>query len=127
MAAREAGVLVIGTGSVGSMAGWQLAQRGLHVVGIDRFGIPGPFSAYARESRVFRMVYAEGGHYTPLLRRARDLRRELEGASGSSLLTVTGVVTQGATTALAGREPIAIERSPDAHREQACVVAGVGG
>ena len=42
---------------------------------------------------MFRIVYAEGGHYTPLLQRARDLWRELEAASGNELLTVTGVVT----------------------------------
>ena len=89
----ETDVVVIGAGSVGSMASWQLAARGLRVVGIDRFTVPGPFSAYAGESRVFRMVYAEGGHYTPLLQRARDLWRELEAASGADLLTVTGVVT----------------------------------
>lgn len=75
------------------MASWQLAARGLRVVGIDRFTVPGPFSAYAGESRVFRTVYAEGGHYTPLLQRARDLWRELEAASGAELLHVTGVVT----------------------------------
>ena len=89
----EADVVVVGAGSVGSMASWQLAARGLRVVAIDRFTIPGPFSAYAGETRVFRMVYAEGGHYTPLLQRARDLWRELEAASGTELLTVTGVVT----------------------------------
>src|SRR6266851_5867082 len=89
----ETDVVVIGAGSVGSMASWQLAARGLRVVGIDRFTIPGPFSAYAGESRVFRMVYAEGGHYTPLLQRARDLWRELEASCGTSLLHVTGVVT----------------------------------
>jgi sarcosine oxidase len=89
----EADVAVVGAGSVGSMASWQLAARGLRVVGIDRFPVPGPFSAYAGESRVFRMVYAEGGHYTPLLQRARDLWRELEADSGTSLLEVTGIVT----------------------------------
>jgi sarcosine oxidase len=89
----EADVAVVGVGSVGSMASWQLASRGLRVVGIDRFTIPGPFSAYAGESRVFRMVYAEGGHYTPLLQRARDLWRELEAESGAALLEITGVVT----------------------------------
>lgn len=93
MVVMDADVAVIGVGSVGSMASWQLARRGLRVIGIDRFMIPGPFSAYAGESRVFRMVYAEGGEYTPLLQRARDLWRELEAASGAELLTITGVVT----------------------------------
>ena len=89
----ETDVVIVGVGSVGSMASWQLATRGLRVIGIDRFTIPGPFSAYAGESRVFRMVYAEGGHYTPLLQRARDLWRELEAACGAALLEITGVVT----------------------------------
>ena len=93
MTITEADVVIVGAGSVGSMAAWQLAARGLRVVAVDRFSVPGPFSAYAGESRVFRMVYAEGGHYTPLLRRARDLWRELEAATGTTLLTVTGVVT----------------------------------
>jgi sarcosine oxidase len=52
----EADVVVVGAGSVGSMASWQLAARGLRVVAIDRFTIPGPFSAYAGETRVFRMT-----------------------------------------------------------------------
>ena len=93
MTVVESDVVVIGVGSVGSMASWQLATRGLRVIGIDRFTIPGPFSAYAGESRVFRMVYAEGGHYTPLLQRARDLWRELEADGGTALLHATGVVT----------------------------------
>src|SRR5580698_5554920 len=93
MTILDADVAVIGAGSVGSMASWQLAERGLRVIAVDRFMIPGPFSAYAGESRLFRMVYAEGGHYTPLLQRARDLWRELEAVSGTELLTITGVVT----------------------------------
>ena len=93
MAILDADVVVVGAGSVGSMAAWQLAERGLRVIAVDRFTVPGPFSAYAGESRVFRMVYAEGGHYTPLLQRARDLWRELEAVSGTELLTITGVVT----------------------------------
>ena len=93
MAILDADVVVVGAGSVGSMAAWQLAERGLSVIALDRFTVPGPFSAYAGESRVFRMVYAEGGHYTPLLQRARDLWRELEAVSGTGLLTITGVVT----------------------------------
>ena len=93
MTILDADVAVIGAGSVGSMASWQLAERGLRVIAVDRFMIPGPFSAYAGDSRLFRMVYAEGGHYTPLLQRARDLWRELKAVSGTELLTITGVVT----------------------------------
>ncbi|HWU45639.1 MAG TPA: N-methyl-L-tryptophan oxidase [Humibacter sp.] len=93
MTALETDVVIVGAGSVGSMASWQLASRGLRVIGLDRFSIPGPFSAYAGESRIFRKVYAEGGHYTPVLQRAQDLWRDLEKASGSRLLNTTGAVT----------------------------------
>ena len=89
----EADVVVVGAGSVGSMASWQLAARGLRVIGVDRFSIPGPFSAYAGESRIFRKVYVEGGHYTPLLQRAQDLWRDLEKISGTQLLHTAGAVT----------------------------------
>ena len=93
MTALETDVVVVGVGSVGSMASWQLASRGQRVIGIDRFSIPGPFSAYAGESRIFRKVYAEGGHYTPLLQRSQDLWRELEKVTGTELLSTTGAVT----------------------------------
>lgn len=94
MAVLETDVVVVGTGSVGSMAAWQAAARGLRVVGIDRFSIPGPFSGYGGESRLFRKVYVEGGHYAPLLDRAEALWRELEERSGASLLhTAGGAVT----------------------------------
>jgi sarcosine oxidase len=75
------------------MAAWQLASRGHRVVAVDRFPVPGPFSAYSGESRVFRMIYMEGGHYTPLLQRAQSLWRQLETVSGTELLHITGAVT----------------------------------
>lgn len=93
MTALETDVVVVGVGSVGSMACWQLASRGLRVIGIDRFSIPGPFSAYAGESRIFRKIYAEGGHYTPILQRSQDLWHELEEISGVKLLHTNGAVT----------------------------------
>ncbi|MEA5454714.1 N-methyl-L-tryptophan oxidase [Sinomonas sp. JGH33] len=93
MGAFETDVVVVGVGSVGSMASWQLASRGLRVIGVDRFSVPGPFSAYAGESRIFRKVYVEGAHYTPLLQRSEDLWRDLEKISGTSLLNTTGAVT----------------------------------
>lgn len=93
METRTTDVVIIGAGSVGSMAAWQLAARGVKVIGLDRFSIPGSFSAYAGESRIFRTVYIEGGHYTPLLRRAQELWRRLESESGVDLLQKDGAVT----------------------------------
>jgi sarcosine oxidase len=93
MTALETDVVVVGVGSIGSMASWQLASRGLRVIGVDRFSIPGPFSAYGGESRIFRKVYVEGAHYTPLLQRSEDLWRDLERTSGTRLLETNGAVT----------------------------------
>jgi len=90
---READVIIVGAGSVGSMAAWQLSSRGHQVIALDRFPVPGPFSAYAGESRIFRKVYHEGAHYSPLLQRAEDLWRDLEKECGSDLLAMTGAVT----------------------------------
>ncbi|MET4098220.1 sarcosine oxidase [Agrococcus sp. UYP10] len=113
MAALETDVVIVGVGSVGSMAAWQAASRGLRVIGVDRFSIPGPFSAYAGESRLFRKVYAEGGHYTPLLQRSQDLWRELERRSGTSLLRTTG----GAVTFYDEQNPV-LARYLTAARDQ---------
>ncbi len=113
MAALETDVVVVGVGSVGSMASWQAASRGLRVIGVDRFSIPGPFSAYAGESRLFRKIYGEGGHYMPLLQRSQDLWRELERLSGAELLRTTG----GAVTIYDEQNP-ALARYLAAAQEQ---------
>lgn len=91
----SADVIVIGAGSVGSMAAWQLAKRGHRVVAIDRSTVPGPFSAYAGESRLFRSIYREGNHYGSLIARSYELWRELEAESGRELLEISGGVTIG--------------------------------
>ena len=48
MTALETDVVVVGVGSVGSMASWQIASRGLRVIGVDRFSIPGPLLCLRR-------------------------------------------------------------------------------
>jgi hypothetical protein len=57
----DADAVIVGAGSVGSMAAWQLAARGLRVVAIDRFPVPGPFSAYAGETRVSQWLAERPG------------------------------------------------------------------
>lgn len=93
MTIRSTDVVIVGAGSVGSMAAWQLSQRGVDVVALDRFSIPGPMSAYAGESRLFRKLYKEGSHYTPLLERSQALWRELEAETDTELLAITGAMT----------------------------------
>ena len=65
-------VAVIGLGSVGSMAMWQLCtDTDLKVVGIEQWGVGHAYGSYAGESRVFRAAYHEGWRYVPLLLRSR--------------------------------------------------------
>jgi len=83
-------VAVIGVGSVGSMTLWQLAKRGIQAVGFEQFGIAHDRSAVGGESRMFRTAYMEGADYVPLLKKSRELYKELESETGQDLLNLNG-------------------------------------
>lgn len=86
----DAEVAVIGTGSIGSMALWQLARAGVDALGFETYAPGHDQAAAGGESRIFRTAYLEGPRYVPLLVRARELWRELEKDSGEHLLTLNG-------------------------------------
>ncbi len=86
----DADVAVIGAGSTGSMALWQLARRGVPVIGFEQFGPGHDRGAAGGETRIFRTAYLEGAEYVPLLQEAYILWRELEQETGRRLLTLTG-------------------------------------
>jgi sarcosine oxidase len=88
-------VIVVGVGAMGSSACWQLARRGARVLGLEQFDIPNTRGSSHGFSRMIRMAYYEHPDYVPLLRRAYELWRELERASGQSLLHVTGGIYLG--------------------------------
>ncbi|MFT4229580.1 MAG: N-methyl-L-tryptophan oxidase [Microbacterium sp.] len=85
-------VVVVGVGSMGSMALWHLARAGRSVLGIEQFGRVHAEGAYPGESRLFRVAAKEGALYTPALLRARELWLELGAAAGRELLVPTGVL-----------------------------------
>lgn len=87
---RTADVLVVGCGTMGSLALWRLAKRGARVVGIEQFKPGHSLGSGHGESRIIRTTQYEGGGYVPLVREAFGLWRELEEATGASLLTITG-------------------------------------
>ncbi|WP_280430876.1 N-methyl-L-tryptophan oxidase [Nocardia brasiliensis] len=91
----DADVIVVGLGSAGSMALWQLAKRGLDVIGIEQFGIGHARGSYAGDSRLFRSAVHEGPRYVPRLRRARELWRELEHETGRTLYDECGALQIG--------------------------------
>jgi sarcosine oxidase len=96
VAERDADVVVVGGGGVGSAAAWQLAARGADVVLLERFAAGHTFGASHGASRIFRIGYPEPT-YIKLALEALPLWRELEQESGSALLTLTGGVTHGRT------------------------------
>lgn len=100
MSYRDADVVVVGGGAMGSSAAWQLATRGVDVVLLERFEEGHTRGASHGASRIFRLTYPEPV-YVELARRALDLWRELEDRSGTTLLTTTGGVNHGRPAALA--------------------------
>ena len=103
--AEQASVAVIGMGTVGAMAAWQLSKLVPgRIIGIEQYGVAHAYGAYAGESRLFRTAAYEGEHYTPLLVRAQQLWRELERESGQSIYLQVGALTiaPGASPKIAG-------------------------
>jgi sarcosine oxidase len=84
---------------MGAAAGWRLAERGAQVVCFDRHSPPHAFGSSHGESRITRTAYFEGPWYVPLLQETFPLWRELESATGSELLTLTGALMIGPPSA----------------------------
>jgi sarcosine oxidase len=86
----RADVIVVGLGAMGSAACFQLAARGVSVIGIDRFEPPHPYGSTHGDTRITRIAIGEGPEYVPLVRRSHELWREIEEQSGVALLSVVG-------------------------------------
>src|SRR5688572_15339229 len=91
----EYDVVVVGLGAMGSAALAALARRGMRVLGIERYTPGHDRGSSHGATRVIRLGYFEHPSYVPLLRRAYELWRELETASGRRLLDITGIVEIG--------------------------------
>jgi sarcosine oxidase len=85
-------VIVVGLGAMGSATVFQLAKRGAKVLGIDRFAPPHAFGSSHGDTRVTRLACGEGAQYTPFARRSNEIWRELEQASGQTLLVHNGLL-----------------------------------
>ena len=88
-------VVVVGLGAWGSSALWRLAERGVDVIGIERFGPGHELGSSHGETRLFRVACLEHPDLVPLAVRAGELWRELEAASGEELLRINGGITIG--------------------------------
>ena len=91
-------VIVLGLGAAGSATLFQLATRGVRVLGIDQFAPPHTLGSTHGETRVTRLAIGEGAHYTPLAVRSHEIWRELEAETGATLLTTNGgLIISGAS------------------------------
>jgi sarcosine oxidase len=88
-------VIVVGLGAMGSATTYDLAKRGLRVLGLERFTPAHDQGSSHGRSRIIRQAYMEHPDYVPLLLRAYELWAEIEQASGQSLLTITGGLMMG--------------------------------
>jgi sarcosine oxidase len=88
-------VIVVGLGAMGAAVSWHLARRGVGVLAIDRYAPPHDRGSTHGESRITRLAVGEGDEYVPLVRRSHELWREIEAASGHTLLTQTGGIVIG--------------------------------
>lgn len=87
--------IVIGLGADGSAAAARLAERGATVLGLEAFGRGHTNGSSGGLTRVIRLAYYEHPDYVPLLKRAWELWRELERATGVELLRQTGGIYVG--------------------------------
>jgi sarcosine oxidase len=87
---RAFDVIVVGLGAHGSATAYQLAQRGVRVLGIEAFGRAHQLGSSGGRTRVIRLAYFEHPDYVPLLRAAWELWPRLEQEAGEGLLRVTG-------------------------------------
>ncbi len=85
-------VIVVGLGAMGSAACFQLAARGVTVIGIDQFAPPHPWGSTHGDTRVTREAIGEGREYVPLVRRSHRLWREIEQETRAQLLTQCGIL-----------------------------------
>ena len=95
MTSNRFDVIVIGVGGMGSAACFELARRGLHVLGLEQFPLVHELGSSHGLTRIIRTAYYEHPNYVPLLRRAFARWYELERLRGVHLLTECGCLSLG--------------------------------
>jgi sarcosine oxidase len=91
---------------MGSAAAYQLAKKGVNVLGIDQFSPPHAFGSTHGETRVTRQAIGEGAEYVPLALRSYEIFREIEAETNANLLTITGglILSKSSGNALHGND-----------------------
>ena len=103
-------VVVVGLGAMGSAALYELAGRGVSVLGVEQFEPGHDRGSSHGESRAIRLSYFEHPDYVPLLRSAYERWRALEAVCGETLLTVTGLLEAGRPGSVIVRDSLLASR-----------------
>jgi sarcosine oxidase len=88
-------VIVVGCGSVGSAATFELAKRRKKVLALDRYSVPHTMGSHHGSHRIYRFAYAEGPQYVPLMRDAYERWMSLESRWHEALHLQTGGLDLG--------------------------------
>ena len=117
MGNKSADVIVVGLGAHGSAAVWQLAKRGVSVIGFDAYKPPHTLGSSHGDTRVIRAVYAEDPAYVPMMLRGYEVWRELEQSlsddgEAEELLRIVGGLTVGPSD---GQGILGVRRSAKVH------------
>lgn len=88
-------VIIVGLGAMGSSAAYQLARRGVRVLGIEQFTPAHGFGSSHGSTRIVRQAYFERPDYVPLLKRTYQLWDELSAEFGEQLFTRCGALMIG--------------------------------
>lgn len=92
-------VVIVGAGGMGAATAWRLAQHGRSVVLLEQFEHLHSRGSSHGQTRIFRVAYRDP-RYTRLASMAIPLWRELEDATGTTLLEQTGQVDHGNQVAI---------------------------
>jgi sarcosine oxidase len=85
-------VIVVGVGGMGSATAYHLAERGVDVLGLERFDIPHTEGSSHGITRIIRRAYYEHPSYIPLIERAYELWDDLAEETGRPVIHRTGSI-----------------------------------
>lgn len=88
-------VMIVGAGSMGMAAGYELAKKGVRTLLIDAYDPPHTMGSHHGDTRIIRFAYGEGSEYVPLALRAQELWKQLERDAATTLFLQTGVLSAG--------------------------------
>ena len=95
MSDRIFDAIVLGVGGMGSATVFELARRGLRVLGLEQFDLVHDRGSSHGQTRVIRTAYYEHPSYVPLVQRSFELWHDLEQRTGEHLLTECGCLNVG--------------------------------